>query len=311
MIVTRAADNAYLRAITSVPLLTAVEEVALGATMAAGRAADSRLSAEGATLSPTTRDALQSDVAAAKVARNQFVTSNMRLVAREANRLARESVALEDLIQAGTVGLIEAVDRWDHTRGNKFSTYGIWWIRQAIHRLIEETTTAHRVPGPVLHLQWKIAKVTRDFAATHHREPTPTELAALLGVSVAKVTDVRRWTAQPVALDMPTTVGDPDGSTVADTLADATAEDAFEDVEQSEAARALTASLRILTPIEAQVLRAGFGVDRADGMSLTVDEIGATVGLRRGEVKRVQAQALARLRHPANTSLAHTRLDVA
>jgi RNA polymerase primary sigma factor len=287
----------YLEEIGAHPLLNAADEQRLGAAIAAGRAAEAEL-ADAAHLGPAKRRALQHKVDEAAQARRTFVQANLRLVVSVARRYEGSGLALLDLVQEGNLGLMRAVDRFDHRKGFKFSTYATWWIRQAIGRAIADSSRTIRVPAHVREQYGLIDQATARLAERFDRAPTDEEVAADCGLSVERVTLVRRHRRPLVSLAAP--VGEDGDTVLADLLADDEAESPFDAAATALEREALETQLARLNPREQIVLRARFGLD---ARARTLAELGEELDITRERVRQIEAKALGKLRHP---SLART-----
>lgn len=230
---------------------------------------------------------------AASIARNNFVTANLRLVVSIARRFHYGQMALADLIQEGNLGLIKAVERFDYRRGFRFSTYASWWIRHAIGRAIADKAREIRLPVHVIDASHRIAKVRRQLTASLCREPTNDEIAVAVNLPIDKVEMLRTWQSEkPLALDKPTRDGE--GLPLADVLEDLnTSEPPLTKLAREESANDVRYLLGQLTPIEAEILRQRFGFVSEE---LTLQEIGAKVSLSRERVRQLQEQALDKMR---------------
>ncbi|MEZ4429723.1 MAG: sigma-70 family RNA polymerase sigma factor [Nannocystaceae bacterium] len=231
--------------------------------------------------------------AALKHAKNAFVKANLRLVVSIARRFNHGRMPLQDLIQEGNIGLMKAVDRFDHRKGFRFSTYGSWWIRHAISRAIADKGRAVRLPVHMIDAYHKVSKARRELETLHGRDPSPEELATHTGLAVAKIERMNNLLLdQAISLDRP--VSDEDGRRVVDFLEDSDAEPPGAALE----ARALNDQVRevitSLRPIEADILRKRFGLD--DDSEHTLKEIGEQYSLSRERIRQLQEQALGKIR---------------
>ncbi len=227
------------------------------------------------------------------VAKNRFVAANLRLVVSIARRYNRGRMPLVDLIQEGNLGLIKAVERFDHRRGYRFSTYGSWWIRHAISRALADKGRAVRIPVHMLDTVNRISKATQQIAAREGREPLPAELEAETGIPAEKLEKIRSaWTEEPFSLDK--TVNEDDGRKFIDFLQEDEAISPFDDIAAGAWNDELRRLLGDLTPMEARILRWRFGLDDED--ELTLKEIGDKYNLSRERIRQLQEQALGKLR---------------
>jgi len=288
----------YLDAIGRTPLLTAAEEVDLAKRIEAGVYAAGLLrrgETDPASLAGR-RDraelaAVAADGAAAKL---HMMNANLRLVVSIAKKHTHRGMALLDVVQEGNLGLIRAVEKFDYTKGFKFSTYATWWIRQAIGRGMAEQSRVVRLPVHVLDELAKVTRTERELVQRLGRDVTAEEIAAVTGQKPERVTDLRRVSRDPVSLDAP--VGDDGGSVLGDLVLDAIAPAASEVVEREELSGELERVIDTLPEREALIVRMRFGL--YDGRPHTLDEIGRHVGLTRERIRQLEKSALAQLREP-------------
>jgi RNA polymerase sigma factor (sigma-70 family) len=290
----------YLSELGAYPLLTAEQEVDLAQAIEAGRDADRELAAEGE-LTRSRRHALEADRAAAEVARRTFIQSNLRLVVSIAKRYQGTGMTLLDLIQEGNLGLMRAVEKFDHRKGFKFSTYATWWIRQAIGRGIADKGRTIRLPSHLVDTMAVVSKTSATMLKTLGREPTPAELAAETGLAEDRVRVALRAAADPVSLSA--SIGDDDAE-LGDLLADDNAEAPFEAAALSLARDDLRTLLDYLNPREREILSLRFGLQGEQ--PLTLDEVGRMFNVTRERIRQIEAKALTKLRHPC--SARHRRL---
>ena len=291
----------YLAELGSYPLLTAEDETRLARAIALGRAAEARLD-RGDVIDRRDREQLRSAVRAADDARRRFIQSNLRLVVSIAKRYQTPGMSLLDLIQEGNLGLMRAVEKFDHRKGFKFSTYATWWIRQAIGRGIADKGRTIRLPS---HLMDTLATLSRSSAAmlkTLGREPSAQELADDTGIALAKVEAALR--AAPDLVSLSAAVGDEGDHELGDLLADPTSEAPFDAAAAAIERDDLRALLGHLDERERAILSLRFGL--ADDRPLTLDEVGRRFNLTRERIRQIEAKALTKLRHPCSAQ--HRRL---
>ncbi|UYM04756.1 sigma-70 family RNA polymerase sigma factor [Solicola gregarius] len=287
----------YLKKIGRTPLLTAEQEVELGRRIAAGAKAGERL-AGSAGLDEAARPALERVVADGRRASDQMVQANLRLVVSTAKRYAaRGGLPLLDLVQEGTIGMMRAVEKFDHTRGFKFSTYATWWIKQAIGRALADQGRAIRLPSQMADVVNKVLRTRRTMAMDLGREPTVAELATAVEVPEQKVVLALRYASEPVSLHTSVT-GEVGDTELGDLLAD-DAPDTATLVAMSELRGYLDTALTSLTEREAAVIVRRFGLD--DDRPRTLEEIGREYGLSRERIRQLEAKGMSKLRRPANT----------
>jgi RNA polymerase sigma factor (sigma-70 family) len=283
----------YLSELGGYPLLTAEQEVELAQAIELGRAAEVEL-AEG-TPTRARKAVLQRQVAAAEVARRTFIQSNLRLVVSIAKRYQGTGLTLLDLIQEGNLGLMRAVEKFDHRKGFKFSTYATWWIRQAIGRGIADKGRTIRLPSHLVDTMAVLAKASGNLLKTLRREPTADELAEETGLPVERVRMALH--AAPDLVSLSASIGDDDGE-LGDLLADADAESPFELAASSLARTDLNKLLAFLNPREREILSLRFGL--AGDQPLTLDEVGRQFNVTRERIRQIEAKALTKLRHPCS-----------
>jgi RNA polymerase sigma factor (sigma-70 family) len=283
----------YLSELGSYPLLTAEQEVELAQAIERGRQAELELTTAG--LSRSRRTTLNKHVAAAEAARRQFIQSNLRLVVSIAKRYQGTGLSLLDLIQEGNLGLMRAVEKFDHRKGFKFSTYATWWIRQAIGRGIADKGRTIRLPSHLVDTMAVLSKASSALLKSLEREPTPEELAAETGLPVDRVRMALH--AAPDLVSLSASIGEDDAE-LGDVLADQDAVSPFEAAASSLARHDLERLLAFLNPREREILSLRFGL--AGDRPLTLDEVGQQFNVTRERIRQIEAKALTKLRHPCS-----------
>jgi RNA polymerase primary sigma factor len=283
----------YLNEIGRTALLDAAQEVDLSKRIEAGVYAEHKLS-ETPKLSAKLRrelEAIRDDGALAKA---HMLEANLRLVVSVAKRYSNRGMSFLDVVQEGNLGLIRAVEKFDYTKGYKFSTYAMWWIRQAITRALADQARTIRLPVHVVEQLNKLGRLQRDMHQRFGREPTPEELATELDRTPEQIEEMLRNARQPVSLDNP--VGDDEDTRLGDLIEDAEAPAASDALEYQTMIETVRRALAALEPREARVLALRFGL--AEGRPHTLDEIGRDVGLTRERIRQIEKEALAKLRQP-------------
>ena len=292
----------YLREIGAYRLLTAADEVTLALAMENGREAARILEATNRKdLSAARRLELQNAVVAGQEAKRRFIQANLRLVVSIAKRYHTSGLSLLDLVQEGNLGLMRAVEKFEHRRGCKFSTYATWWIRQAIARAIADKGRTIRVPVHMLDTIRKVARVGGRITEREGRPATVQEIAAELGLTEQAVHDALNVIADPVSLHAPLRPDDAAeaGNTeLGDLIEDDSAEAPFDAVTARFAHRQLRRALSTLTPREQQVLDMRFGLTIGTEPH-TLEDVGRTFRLTRERIRQIEAKAMSKLRHPA------------
>ncbi len=295
----------YLKEIGKVSLLTAEEEMSLAKRMADGEEARAALEDEESDLSDSEREQLEIIVADGEQAKKGLAEANLRLVVSIAKRYVGRGMLFLDLIQEGNLGLIKAVDKFDYTKGYKFSTYATWWIRQAITRAIADQARTIRIPVHMVETINKLVRVSRQLVQELGREPTPEELAKELNMPVEKVREISKISQEPVSLETP--IGEEEDSHLGDFIPDDDAPAPSEAASFVLLKEQLGDVLKTLTPREAKVLRLRFGLD--DGRARTLEEVGKEFEVTRERIRQIEAKALRKLRHPSRSKKLKDFLD--
>src|SRR6201995_5129387 len=288
--------RAYLNGIGRTRLLTAVEEVDLSKRIEAGLYAEEKL-CPGDELDADLAALLRMVVAEGKTAKNHLLEANLRLVVSIAKRYTGRGMAFLDLIQEGNLGLIRAVEKFDYTKGYKFSTYATWWIRQAITRAMADQARPIRIPVHMVEQINKLTRVQRQMLQDLGREPTADELAKELDMTPDKVVEIQGYAREPVSLEQ--NVGDEGDSQLGDFIEDADAPIAAEVVSFGLLQRELDSVLKTLPEREAAVVALRFGL--TDGQPRTLDEIGREFGLTRERIRQIEAKTLSRRPPPSRS----------
>jgi RNA polymerase primary sigma factor/RNA polymerase nonessential primary-like sigma factor len=284
--------RAYLNGIGRRKLLTAEQEVELAKRIEAGLYAEYRLERD--TWGADHRGELAAVAAEGRAARDHLLEANLRLVVSIAKRYTGRGMAFLDLIQEGNLGLIRAVEKFDYTKGYKFSTYATWWIRQAISRAMADQARTIRIPVHMVERVNRMARIRRDLSVTLGREPTTGEIAAELGVTELDVIEMISYDREPVSLDQ--AVGEDGESELGDFVADPRPEPV--DLATSGQLRSeVEIVLASLSQREQAVIRLRFGLD--DGRQRTLDEVGRECGLSRERIRQIEKGSLLKLRHPS------------
>ncbi|WP_433323362.1 RNA polymerase sigma factor [Spirillospora sp. CA-294931] len=286
--------HTYLKAIGRRQLLTAEQEVDLAKRIEAGLYAEYKL--ENEKLGPRARADLEWVAADGRRAKSHMLEANLRLVVSVAKKYSDRGLSLLDVVQEGNLGLIRAVEKFDYSKGYKFSTYAMWWIRQAIQRGFADSARTIRLPVHVLEMLSKLSRVERDMHQRLGREPTPEELALELDKSPEQVRELLRTSRQPISLD--STIGEDGETRIGDLIEDTDSPEAAELVDRQLMADQLRRTLDILSPREAKIMAMRFGL--YDGTPRTLDEIGKSLGLTRERIRQLEKESLSKLRHPSN-----------
>ena len=287
----------YLKEIGRVPLLTSEEEIQLAKDILLGSEAAASLKEGGDSLDADTAAELKKAVAAGDKAKRRLSEANLRLVVSIAKRYVGRGMQFLDLIQEGNLGLIKAVDKFDHTKGFKFSTYATWWIRQAITRAIADQARTIRIPVHMVETINKVKKVSSQLLHENGHEPTADEIAQELDMPVDKVREIMRVAQEPVSLE--TSIGEEEDSHLGDFIPDEDAPVPAEAASHTLLKEQLGSVLKTLTPREAKVLSLRFGLD--DGRPRTLEEVGKEFNDTRERIRQIEAKALRKLRHPSRS----------
>ena len=298
----------YLREIGAVSLLSGPQEVALAKRIESGVKAESvlaDLAASGQHLDVTEKATLERARRDGERAKGELTQANLRLVVSIAKRYVGRGMALLDLIQEGNLGLMRAVEKFDYTKGFKFSTYATWWIRQAITRAIADQARTIRIPVHMVESMHRVHRLQRQMMQELEREPTVEELAEKVGTTPAKIRDILRISQDPLSLDSP--VGEEDDSYLADFIEDAQAIAPADAAAQRMLGQALKEALDELNDRERAVVRLRFGLE--DGQAHTLEEVGRTFGVTRERIRQIESKTLAKLRHPHRRQKLQDYLD--
>jgi RNA polymerase primary sigma factor len=287
----------YLKEIGKVPLLTAEQEVTLAKRIEAGLLAAETLEAEGDTIADSRRASVQAVQRDGELARRQLTEANLRLVVSIAKRYVGRGMALLDLIQEGNLGLIRAVEKFDYTKGFKFSTYATWWIRQAITRAIADQARTIRIPVHMVETMNKVLRISRQMLQELWREPTIDEIAAKVELTPDKVREIQRIAQEPVSLETP--VGEEDDSLLGDFVEDPNVIAPATAAARALLSEAIEEALQELNDREQQVVRLRFGLD--DGQIRTLEEVGREFSVTRERIRQIESKTLAKLRHPTRS----------
>ena len=286
--------HTYLKSIGRTSLLTAEQEVNLAKRIEAGLFAEHKLATE-ADLGEALRRDLEEVAEDGRRAKAHMLEANLRLVVSVAKKYSDRGLSLLDVVQEGNLGLIRAVEKFDYTKGYKFSTYAMWWIRQAIQRGFADSARTIRLPVHVLEMLSKLSRVERDMHQRLGREPTPEELAVELDRTPDQIEELLRTSRQPISLD--STIGEDGETSIGDLIEDTDAPEASELVDRQLMADQLRHALDGLTQREATIMAMRFGL--YDGNPHTLDEIGRALGLTRERIRQLEKQSLSKLRHPS------------
>jgi RNA polymerase primary sigma factor len=286
----------YLKEIGRVDLLTVDDERRLAQAIDDGNNAAARLDAEleGSPLTDTERRRLLRAVHNGQRAKSELIQANLRLVVSIAKRYSGRGMQFLDLIQEGNLGLMRAVDKFDHTKGFKFSTYATWWIRQAITRSIADQARTIRIPVHMVESMNRVLRMQRQMHQELEREPTLDELADRCGMTIDRIREILRISQDPLSLDSP--VGEEDDSNLADFIEDLSADAPADMATKRMLTQAVEEALGELTEREQEIVRMRFGLD--DGQARTLEDVGKEFGVTRERIRQIEAKTLAKLRHP-------------
>jgi len=290
----------YLKEIGKVDLLTPEREVELAQAMGAGAAAKEQLAElekSGEPIPEETLKELRKTVKRGERAKQSLAEANLRLVVSIAKRYVGRGMLFLDLIQEGNLGLIKAVEKFDFTKGFKFSTYATWWIRQAITRAIADQARTIRIPVHMVETINKVIRVNRQLLQELGHDPTPEETAEEMGMPVEKVREILKIAQEPVSLETP--IGEEEDSHLGDFIEDDNASEPSEAASFTLLKEQLVDVLSTLTPREEKVLRLRFGIE--DGRTRTLEEVGKEFNVTRERIRQIEAKALRKLRHPSRS----------
>jgi len=295
----------YLKQIGKVPLLNAEQEVELAKRIEAGLFAEEKLGQGSGGLPPDQRIDMEWIADDGRRAKNHLLEANLRLVVSLAKRYTGRGMLFLDLIQEGNLGLIRAVEKFDYTKGYKFSTYATWWIRQAITRAMADQARTIRIPVHMVEVINKLARVQRQMLQDLGREPTPEELAAELDMTPEKVIEVQKYGREPISLHTP--LGEDGDSEFGDLIEDSEAIQPGEAVSFTLLQEQLHSVLDTLSEREAGVVSMRFGL--TDGQPKTLDEIGKVYGVTRERIRQIESKTMSKLRHPSRSQVLRDYLD--
>lgn len=291
----------YLKEIGKVPLLTAAEEIDLAMKIEAGVAATAELERaedEGIELNRRDKRRLTRVEAVGLDAKQQLIEANLRLVVSIAKRYVGRGMLFLDLIQEGNLGLIRAVEKFDYTKGFKFSTYATWWIRQAITRAIADQARTIRIPVHMVETINKLVRIQRQLLQDLNRDPTPEEIGEKMGLSAERVREIQKISQEPVSLETP--IGEEEDSQLGDFIEDDSAIVPPDAASFSMLQEQLSKVLDGLAERERKVISLRFGLE--DGHPHTLEEVGREFGVTRERIRQIESKTLAKLRHPSRSS---------
>ena len=288
----------YLKEIGKVPLLSPEEEIDLAQKMSSGNLAQEQLdSAEEGSLSAEETAQLKALLKEGEKAKQKLAEANLRLVVSIAKRYVGRGMLFLDLIQEGNLGLIKAVEKFDYTKGYKFSTYATWWIRQAITRAIADQARTIRIPVHMVETINKVIRVSRQLLQELGHDPSPEEISAEMSMPVDKVREILKIAQEPVSLETP--IGEEEDSHLGDFIPDEGASEPSEAASFTLLKEQLVDVLGTLTPREEKVLKLRFGIE--DGRTRTLEEVGKEFNVTRERIRQIEAKALRKLRHPSRS----------
>ena len=295
----------YLKEIGKVPLLNPDEEIVLAQAMSAGNEAKARLdeleeqrkNGETPDITPEEEAQLRKVYKKGESSKQKLAEANLRLVVSIAKRYVGRGMLFLDLIQEGNLGLINAVEKFDYTKGYKFSTYATWWIRQAITRAIADQARTIRIPVHMVETINKVIRVSRQLLQELGHDPSPNEIAAEMGMPVEKVREILKIAQEPVSLETP--IGEEEDSHLGDFIPDEGASEPSEAASFTLLKEQLMDVLSTLTPREEKVLKLRFGIE--DGRTRTLEEVGKEFNVTRERIRQIEAKALRKLRHPSRS----------
>jgi len=295
----------YLKQIGKVALLNAAQEVELAKRIEAGLFAEEKLNDAGKRLSDNDRSDFEWIANDGHNAKNHLLEANLRLVVSLAKRYTGRGMLFLDLIQEGNLGLIRAVEKFDYTKGYKFSTYATWWIKQAITRAMADQARTIRIPVHMVEVINKLARVQRQMLQDLGREPTPDELAKELDMTPEKVIEVQKYGREPISLHTP--LGEDGDSEFGDLIEDSEAVVPADAVSFTLLQEQLHDVLDTLSEREAGVVSMRFGL--TDGQPKTLDEIGKVYGVTRERIRQIESKTMSKLRHPSRSQVLRDYLD--
>ena len=295
----------YLKEIGKVPLLNPDEEIVLAQAMSAGNEAKAKLdeleerrrNGETPDITPEEEAQLRKVFKKGESSKQKLAEANLRLVVSIAKRYVGRGMLFLDLIQEGNLGLIKAVEKFDYTKGYKFSTYATWWIRQAITRAIADQARTIRIPVHMVETINKVIRVSRQLLQELGHDPSPNEIAAEKGMPVEKVREILKIAQEPVSLETP--IGEEEDSHLGDFIPDEAASEPSEAASFTLLKEQLMDVLSTLTPREEKVLKLRFGIE--DGRTRTLEEVGKEFNVTRERIRQIEAKALRKLRHPSRS----------